>query len=132
VIYCGESLQDSSPTPFPRISRAPRGFTVGEGPLAAASPQTPWLVYDGVGNATFPDSLDCLRPFGYFVSFGSASGQIPPFDIMLLAEKGSLFATWPVLTMHLAKREDVLSMSQDLFNVVASSDKHTDKSFSLA
>jgi NADPH2:quinone reductase len=78
------------------------------------------VVYDGVGNATFPDSLDCLRPFGYFVSFGSASGQIPPFDIMLLAEKGSLFATWPVLTMHLAKREDVLAMSQDLFNVVAS------------
>ncbi len=67
------------------------------------------VVYDGVGNATFPGSLDCLRPFGYFVSFGSASGPIPPFDIMLLAEKGSLFATWPVLTMQLAKREDVLA-----------------------
>jgi NADPH2:quinone reductase len=78
------------------------------------------VVYDGVGNATFPGSLDCLRPFGYFVSFGSASGPIPPFDIMLLAEKGSLFATWPVLTMHLAKREDVLAMSHLLFEVVAS------------
>src|SRR5258708_9471633 len=78
------------------------------------------VVYDGVGNATLPGSLDCLRPFGYFVSFGSASGPIPPFDIMLLAEKGSLFTTCPVLTMHLAKREDVLAMSQDLFDVVAS------------
>jgi NADPH:quinone reductase len=78
------------------------------------------VVYDGVGQATFPASLDCLRPFGYFVSFGVASGPIPPFDIMLLSQKGSLFATWPVLTLHLAKREDVLSMSQDLFEVVAS------------
>ncbi len=78
------------------------------------------VVYDGVGKATFPASLDCLRHFGCFVSFGVASGPIAPFDIMLLAKKGSLFATWPVLTMHLAKREDVLSMSQDLFNVIAS------------
>lgn len=78
------------------------------------------VVYDGVGKATFPGSLDCLRPFGYFVSFGFASGQIPPFDIMLLLEKGSLFATWPGLTMYLAKREDVLAMSQDLFDVIAS------------
>jgi len=54
------------------------------------------VVYDGVGKATFPASLDCLRPLGYFVSFGSASGSIPPFDIMLLAKKGSLFATWQV------------------------------------
>jgi NADPH:quinone reductase len=73
-----------------------------------------------VGKATFPGSLDCLRPFGYFVSFGFASGTIPPFDIMLLLEKGSLFATWPGLTMHLAQREDVLTMSQELFEVIAS------------
>jgi NADPH2:quinone reductase len=78
------------------------------------------VVYDGVGKATFPASLDCLRPLGYFVSFGSASGPIPPFDIMLLARKGSLFATWQVLPTHLARREDVLAMSQDLFDVVAS------------
>jgi NADPH:quinone reductase len=78
------------------------------------------VVYDGVGKATFPASLDCLRPLGYFVSFGSASGPIPPFDIMLLAKKGSLFATWQVLPTHLARREDVLAMSQDLFDVVAS------------
>jgi len=78
------------------------------------------VVYDGVGKATFPASLDCLRPFGYFVSFGSASGPIEPFDIMLLMQKGSLFATWQLLFTHLAKREDVLAMSQDLFDVVAS------------
>jgi NADPH2:quinone reductase len=78
------------------------------------------VVYDGVGKATFPASLDCPRPLGYFVSFGSASGPIPPFDIMLLAKKGSLFATWQVLPTHLARREDVLAMSEDLFDVVAS------------
>jgi NADPH:quinone reductase len=78
------------------------------------------VVYDGVGKATFPASLDCLRPLGYFVSFGSASGAIEPFDIMLLMKKGSLFATWQLLFAHLAKREDVLAMSEDLFNVVSS------------
>lgn len=78
------------------------------------------VIYDSVGKATFPGSLDCLRPFGYFVSFGFASGKIPPFDILLLVEKGSLFVTWPGLTMHLAKREDVLSMSRELFEMIAS------------
>jgi NADPH2:quinone reductase len=78
------------------------------------------VVYDGVGQATFPGSLDCLRPFGYFVSFGSASGPIEPFDIMLLMKKGSLFATWQLLFTHLEKREDVLAMSEELFEVVSS------------
>ncbi len=76
------------------------------------------VVYDGVGQATFPASLDCLRPFGYFVSFGSASGPIEPFDITLLMKKGSLFATWQLLFTHLARREDVIAMSRDLFEVV--------------
>jgi NADPH2:quinone reductase len=78
------------------------------------------VVYDGVGKATFPASLDCLKPLGYFVSFGSASGAIEPFDIMLLMKKGSLFATWQLLFTHLEKREDVLAMSKDLFDVVSS------------
>lgn len=78
------------------------------------------VVYDGVGKATFPGSLDCLRPFGYFVSYGSASGAIEPFDIMLLMQKGSLFATWQLLFTHLAKREDVLAMGEELFRVVTS------------
>jgi NADPH2:quinone reductase len=78
------------------------------------------VVYDGVGKATFPAALDCLRPLGYFVSFGLASGAIPPVDLMLLAAKGSLFATWQALPTHYASRENVLSMSEDLFDVVAS------------
>jgi NADPH2:quinone reductase len=78
------------------------------------------VVYDGVGKATFTGSLDSLRPLGYFVSYGSASGAIEPFDIMLLMQKGSLFATWQLLFTHLAKREDVLAMSKELFDVVAS------------
>lgn len=69
------------------------------------------VVYDSVGKATFPGSLDCLRPFGYFVSFGFAAGPIPPFDIRMLVEKGSLYATWPGLTMYLHNRNDVISMS---------------------
>ena len=78
------------------------------------------VVYDGIGKATFPASLDCLQPLGYFVSFGAASGPIEPFDIALLAEQGSLFATSPVLFAYLEKREDVLAMSRELFDVVAS------------
>lgn len=76
------------------------------------------VVYDGVGRATFPASLDCLRRFGYFVSFGSTSGLIEPFDIMTLAHKGSLFTTWPLLPDHLAKRDDFLAMTAELFEVV--------------
>ncbi|HEY5754454.1 MAG TPA: quinone oxidoreductase [Steroidobacter sp.] len=78
------------------------------------------VVYDGVGKDTFHGSLDSLRPLGYFVSYGSASGAIEPFDIMLLMQKGSLFATWQLLFTHLAKREDVVAMSKELFEVVAS------------
>lgn len=77
------------------------------------------VVYDGVGKATFPASLDCLQPFGYFVSFGSASGPVDAFDITFLGQKGSLFATSPILFAHLAKREDVLAMSEELFQVVS-------------
>lgn len=77
------------------------------------------VVYDSVGKATFPASLDCLRPLGYFVAFGAASGPLPPVDLMVLVEKGALFATWQGLTTHLARREDVLAMSRDLFDVVA-------------
>ena len=76
------------------------------------------VVYDGIGQATFPASLDCLRPLGTFVSYGSASGAIPPFDITLLMQKGSLFATWQLLFTHLARRADVLAMSEALFDVV--------------
>ncbi|MEF3365315.1 quinone oxidoreductase [Methylocystis sp. 9N] len=72
------------------------------------------VVYDGVGRATFPASLDCLKPFGMFVSFGSASGPIDSFDIGLLALKGSLYATRPSLFTHIARRRDYEAMMEDL------------------
>lgn len=78
------------------------------------------VVYDGVGKATFPASLDCLRPLGMFVSFGSASGQIDAFNINLLQTKGSLFATRPTLNHYAAKREDLLKLAAETFEVIAS------------
>ncbi len=77
------------------------------------------VVYDGVGKATFPASLDCLRPLGMFVSFGSASGPIEAFNLGLLSTKGSLFATRPSLFTYTAKREDLEKMARELFRVVA-------------
>lgn len=78
------------------------------------------VVYDGIGNDTFPKSLDCIRPLGMFVSFGSASGPIKAFDINILQHKGSLFATRPTLNHYAAKREDLVATANDLFNVVGS------------
>jgi NADPH:quinone reductase len=80
------------------------------------------VVYDGVGKATFPASLDCLRPFGTFVSFGSASGGIDAFNIGLLAQKGSLFATRPTLFTFMSDRARAERMVRDLFRVVARGD----------
>src|SRR5216684_2569077 len=77
------------------------------------------VVYDGIGKTTFPASLDCIRPLGMFVSFGSASGQIDAFNINILQFKGSLFATRPTLNHYAAKREDLLTIANDLFDVVA-------------
>ena len=76
------------------------------------------VVYDGIGKTTFPASLDCIRPLGMFVSFGSASGQIDAFNINLLQTKGSLFATRPTLNTYAAKREDLVTIANDLFDVV--------------
>jgi NADPH2:quinone reductase len=78
------------------------------------------VVYDGVGKTTFPASLDCLRPLGLFVSFGSASGPIDAFNISLLQSKGSLFATRPTLNTYAAKREDLLKLAAETFEVVLS------------
>jgi NADPH2:quinone reductase len=80
------------------------------------------VVYDGIGKATFPASLDCLRPFGVFASYGSASGAVEGFNIGLLAQKGSLFATRPTLFTFLADRTRLERMSRDLFRVVQSGD----------
>src|SRR5213079_2136799 len=78
------------------------------------------VVYDGIGKTTFPASLDCIKPLGMFVSFGSASGQVDAFNINILQTKGSLFATRPTLNHYAAKRDDLLKMANELFEVVAS------------
>lgn len=78
------------------------------------------VVYDGVGKATFPASLDCIRPRGLFVSFGNASGPVDAFNLGLLAQKGSLFATRPTLFGYAGNRESLEAMAKDLFDVVAS------------
>ncbi|RDV01163.1 quinone oxidoreductase family protein [Undibacter mobilis] len=78
------------------------------------------VVYDGIGNDTFPKSLDCIRPLGMFVSFGSASGPVKAFDINILQQKGSLFATRPTLNTYAAKREDLVAIADNLFKVVGS------------
>lgn len=78
------------------------------------------VVYDGVGRKTFAGSLASLRPLGLLVSHGAASGPVEPFDIALLMQMGSLYATSPQLFTHLENREDVVAMSRDLFDVVAS------------
>jgi NADPH2:quinone reductase len=76
------------------------------------------VVYDGIGKDTFPASLDCISPRGMWVSFGNASGAVPPFDILLLSQKGSLFATRPTLFTHIARREDLAAMATELFELV--------------
>ena len=78
------------------------------------------VVYDGVGKDTFMDSLDCLSPLGLMVSFGNASGPVPPFNIGILAQKGSLFLTRPPLATYTAKREDLVRAARELFSVVKS------------
>jgi NADPH2:quinone reductase len=86
---------------------------ITDGKLCAA-------VYDSIGKATFPGSLDCLRPFGTFVSFGAASGPIDAFNIGLLAQKGSLYATRPTLFTHLAVPGRLAEMAGRLIDVVGS------------
>ena len=76
------------------------------------------VVYDGIGKDTFPASLDCLVPRGLFVSYGNASGSVPPFDILLLSQKGSLMVTRPTLFTFAKDRESIAAMSGELFGLV--------------
>ena len=78
------------------------------------------VVYDSVGQDTFFGSLDCLMPFGLMVSFGQSSGKIPPFDVIDLMAKGSLFLTRPSLFTYIAKREDLLVTAAEVFDAVRS------------
>ena len=86
-----------------------RQLTSGEGVAA---------VYDSVGRDTFMKSLDCLRPLGTMVSFGQSSGSVAPFDVGLLAARGSLFLTRPTLMTYTAKRQDLEAHARDLFQVL--------------
>ena len=78
------------------------------------------VVYDSVGKDTFPGSLDCLAHRGLFVSFGSSSGPIPPFNIGILAAKGSLYMTRPSLPSYTAARKDLVATANDLIRMVKS------------
>ena len=76
------------------------------------------VVYDSIGKDTFEGSLDCLRPRGVMVSFGNASGPVPPFETGLLGAKGSLFLTRPSLPHYTASRKDLVATANDLFRAV--------------
>ncbi len=78
------------------------------------------VVYDSIGADTFTGSLDCLSPMGMMVSFGSASGPVPPFGLNELAARGSLFITRPSVFTYAARREDLDTMAADLFAMVES------------
>ena len=78
------------------------------------------VVYDSVGRSTFEGSLDCLSPLGLMVSYGNASGPVPPFDLAQLAARGSLFLTRPTLFSYTARREDLEEGARELFGVLRS------------
>jgi NADPH2:quinone reductase len=77
------------------------------------------VVYDSVGQASFEASLDCLAPFGLLVTFGSASGPVPPFDTGLLARKGSLAVARPTVFNHVSLREDLEAASRAFLELLA-------------
>jgi NADPH:quinone reductase len=78
------------------------------------------VVYDSVGKDTFEKSLDCLAPRGMLVTFGQSSGSIPPLNLGVLSQKGSLYVTRPTLVTYTAAREDLLAAAKALFDVVQS------------
>jgi len=84
------------------------------------------VVYDSIGKDTFTGSLDCLQPLGMMVSFGNASGPVPPFSLSELASRGSLFITRPSLMAYMAKREDLEASAKSLFGVVGSGEVKID------
>ncbi len=77
------------------------------------------VVYDGVGKTTFDKDLEVLRPRGYLVLFGGASGAVPPFDPIVLSRKGSLFLTRPTLVNYMATSEELEERAGDVLGMVA-------------
>ncbi len=78
------------------------------------------VVFDSIGQATFMDSLDCLQPRGLMVSYGNASGAVEAVEPALLAQKGSLFLTRPILMHYTASRQELVNTANDLIEVVSS------------
>jgi NADPH:quinone reductase len=78
------------------------------------------VVYDGVGKTTFEKDFNVLRPRGYLVLYGGASGAVPPFDPLKLTQKGSLFLTRPSLGHYIATREELVQRAGDVFNMISS------------
>lgn len=80
------------------------------------------VVYDGVGKATFDKDLNVLLPRGYLVLFGGASGAVPPFDLIKLSQKGSLYITRPTLVNYIATRDDLEWRATDVLEMIVSGD----------
>jgi NADPH2:quinone reductase len=78
------------------------------------------VVYDSVGKDTFTGSLDCLRPLGLMVTYGNASGPVPPFSALELSKRGSLFLTRPTLFHYIASKGDLNRAARELFEIVGS------------
>ncbi|MDA2924773.1 quinone oxidoreductase [Acidobacteria bacterium AH-259-L09] len=92
------------------------------------------VVYDSVGQTTFEKGLNCLKPRGYLVLFGQASGPVPPFDPQILNAKGSLFLTRPSLGHYAASREELLERAGEILKWVSSGDLKVriDRTFPLS
>lgn len=80
------------------------------------------VIYDGVGKDTFEKDLNVLRPRGYLVLFGGSSGPVPPFDLIKLSQKGSLYVTRPTLAHYTATREELEWRAGDLFQAIVRGD----------
>lgn len=76
------------------------------------------VVYDSIGKDTFPKSLECLKPLGLWVSFGNASGAVPPMDVGMLSKKGSLFVTRPTLATYTGKRSDLVASAMAVMGMI--------------
>lgn len=78
------------------------------------------VAYDSVGKSTWEKSMNCLRPRGYLILFGNASGSVPPIDPLLLSQKGSLFLTRPTLMSYTLTRDELLGRANDILSWVDS------------
>ena len=94
----------------PKAANSEKEITGGEGVAVA---------YDGVGQATYMASLDSLRPFGYMVSFGNASGSVSTVEVADLASRGGIFFTRPSLMPHTAKRSLLEDLAASLMDVIS-------------